>query len=219
MWWVGGTALVCLIFQSDTEHLVQQLKDVEDVTSGQQKNHKKPSKSWLQRSEWKNHSDRGRRYGRRCPPLDMVCYTAPTRLAPKLFVHCVKTFYSKCTKYTKTFVCHVSRGSYFWLVIKAVLSFLSADSFLIVDSWGRLACWATCSSRTRKGMNNMKERLWLLTNQWYFMIAAEIFDILFIRREPINPNCPVGTCTKLFKLNLKLAGVCKTQIRITLFCW
>lgn len=53
------------------------------------------------------------------------------------------------------------------------------------------------------------------------MIVAEIFDILFIQMDPINPNCPVGTCTKLFKPNLELlqlAGVCVAQIKITLFC-
>lgn len=53
-------------------------------------------KSQLQRSEWKNHWDRGRRYGRRCPhPLSNERVTPPPHvLQAKLFVHCISICYN-----------------------------------------------------------------------------------------------------------------------------
>lgn len=114
----------------------------------------------LQRSEWKNHSDRGRRYGRRCPlPLNERVTLHPHDLQAKLFVHCltiVRTVFGYSLKQYFLFSVQIL----FWL-------------WIIQDEWPG-------PGRT----NNTKGRPW---HQWYFMIAAEIFDILFIQTDPHKP--------------------------------
>lgn len=231
----------CLIFRRYAKHRVQQLWDVEDVTSGRRKNHKKPRKRRLQRSEWKNHSDRGGRYGRRCPPLKRVCYPAPTRLASRAFLCIVLVkIFENVIKKQKNNQANNKKNlslSRTWVLVNycwALISFLGMNGlsntrffcdcgFMRTSGlWGKVLIINWTNNWRLTAASNMKEQLWQLNNQRYFTIVEEIFDILFIQKGPINYKGTVGTCTKLFKANpeqLQQAGVCTARIKIILFCW
>lgn len=154
------------------------------------------------------------------PPFKRACYTAPTRLASRAFCALFQNLLFKNAQNIAKLLFVTCARVFGWSLKQHFL-------FCVWIRWGRGACWATCSSwtgRSGRDKQEMKERLWHLTNHQYFMIVAEIFDILLIPTYPNNPKCPAGTCTNLCKATLVATTVCSSDkdhllLLIVLLMW